>query len=320
MNESVSEKDFRRIKFLGDGSMGDVYLVNKRGTKELYAMKVINKDKIVSGKKLQRIRTEREILSKINHPFIVSMHYDWADSEAIYFVLDYCAGGEFFKVLQAMPGRRLPEDHVRFYCAEILLALEFLHLMGYIHRDLKPENVLLHGSGHIMLADFDLAKEADEPTIVEVVQSMFRIKYLNPDVKIHSKPIISADSFVGTYEYLAPEIFSGSRYSDAVDWWAFGVLIYEMITGLSPFYGKSREETKENIVSGKLLFPSDIEISTDAKKIIKMLLKKDPKARLGSEHGASDIKEHPFFGEKINWGLLRNMTPPIIPDLLNIDE
>lgn len=312
----MSEKDFKKIKVLGKGSVGDVYLVNKIGTKELYAMKVINKDKIITPKKLERIRTEREILSKIDHPFIVSMHYDWADNDSIYFVLDYCAGGEFFKILQSMPDRRLPEDHVRFYCAEILSALEYLHMKGYIHRDLKPENILLHGSGHIMLADFDLAKQAEKPTLVEVVQNMFskRIKYVTPDFKLHSKPNISTNSFVGTWEYLAPEVFSDNMYSGAVDWWSFGVLIYEMLYGVSPFHDKTGDEIKQNIIAGKLNFPSAITISKEAKKIIKLLLKTNPKNRLGSEHGAADIKCHPFF-EKINWGLLYNMTPPIVPKI-----
>lgn len=313
----MSEKDFKKIKLLGKGGIGDVYLVNRIGTEELYAMKVINKSKIVIPKKLERIRTERDILSKIEHPFIVSMHYDWANHDSICFVLDYCAGGEFFKIIQSMPDHRLLEDHVRFYCAEILLALEYLHMKGYIHRDLKPENILLHATGHIMLADFDLAKQADEPTIVEIVENMFskKIKYVTTNMKLHSKPNISTNSFVGTWEYLAPEVFSENMYSGAIDWWSFGVLIYEMLYGISPFHGKNGDDIKQNIISGKLNFPSYVPISKEAKKLIKALLKTNPKNRLGSEHGATDIKENPFFHEKINWALLRNMVPPIIPKI-----
>ena len=317
----MSEKDFKKIKLLGKGSIGDVYLVNKIGTDKLYAMKVIDKSRIVTPKKLERIRTEKDILSKIEHPFIVSMHYDWADNNSICFVLDYCAGGEFFKILQKMPDKRLPEDHVRFYCAEILLALEYLHMKGYIHRDLKPENILLHGTGHVMLADFDLAKHATEPTVVEIVENMFskRIKYVTTNMKLHCKPNIHTNSFVGTMDYLAPEVFSENMYSGAVDWWSFGILIYEMLYGISPFHGKNGDDIKHNIITGKLNFPSTILVSKEGKKLIKLLLKTNPKHRLGSEHGATDIKEHPFFHEKINWGLLRNMVPPIIPIIPNID-
>lgn len=318
MNKDVSGKDFKKIKLLGSGSTGDVYLVKNKDNK-LYAMKIINKEKIVTKKKLERIKTEREILSKINHPFIVKMYHDWADSNFIYFILDYCAGGDFFTLLRNIPDHKLSEDNARFYCGELLLALEYLHMHGCIHRDLKLENILIHESGHIMLADFDLAKQSIEPTIVEVVENIFykKFKYLTPSIKLHNKPNITSDSLVGTYEYLAPEIFLQLEYTDVVDWWSFGVILCEMICGIYPFYSKtkSKEEIRKNIIDGNIKLPTDISISKDAIKLIKQLLTTNPKERLGSEHGSSDIKDHPFFRDKINWALLRNMTPPIIPKI-----
>lgn len=214
-----------------------------------------------------------------------------------------------------MPNRRLTEEHTKFYCSEVLLALEYLHMKGYIHRDLKPENILMDSSGHIKLADFDLAKHSEEPNIIEMTNLI-----------MNNKPNISTNSFVGTMEYLAPEIILNEMYSGSVDWWSFGILMYEMLFGITPFSQKTAKQIKENIISGKIIFNPSIVISKEAKKIIKSLLKTNPKYklallidicftqifRLGSEHGASDIKNHPFFS-KVNWALVLNQQPPIIP-------
>lgn len=185
------------------------------------------------------------------------------------------AGGEFFRVLQRMPNKCLPEEAVRFYCAEVLLALEYLHILGFIYRDLKPENILLHESGHIKLTDFDLSKASDTPTQPQVVREMFgEIK------RVSTVPDLTTNSFVGTAEYIAPEVISGFGHSSAVDWWTFGILMFEMLYGRAPFKGKTREEIFKSIMDEKLKFPKEVPVSKEAKNMMKALLTPDVKKRL----------------------------------------
>lgn len=271
-------------------------------------MKVLSKEDMIKKNKVHRVMTEREILAASHHPFIVTLHWCWTSEKNIHFVMDYCAGGEFFRMLQRTPNKCLPEEAVKFYAAEVLLALEYLHILGFIYRDLKPENILLHESGHIMLTDFDLSKAAETPTAPQVVRDLF-----GGDIKkISSVPDLVTNSFVGTAEYIAPEVITGYGHSSAVDWWTFGILIYEMLFGRAPFQGTNRDEIFRNIVDQKLKFPEGIPVSKEAKKLMKALLTPDAKKRLGAEHGAADIKAHPFFNG-INWALVRDMKPPIIP-------
>ena len=242
----------------------------------------------------------------------------WDESKNhIYFVVDYCLGGEFFNVLQKMPNKCLSEETAKFYAAEIILALEYLHMKGHVHRDLKPENILLHETGHIQLTDFDLSKSSSTPTILEIVREMF-----SKDIKkVGIVPNIIANSFVGTPSYIAPEILKGRGYSSSVDWWALGILLYEMLCGQSLFIGDNNNEIFENIkrmTTNKIKFPKNIKLSKEAKSLIRSLLVPDVKKRLGSQNGAADIKEHPFF-QKIHWALLRETKPPIVPRYINFD-
>ena len=156
----LGPEDFSIIRILGRGDAGRVFLVNQKNTKSLYAMKVLNKHEMVSRNKTRRVLTEREILANANHPFIIKLYHCFQSKDYLYLVTEYCGGGEFFRALQQQPNHRLPEAAARHYIAEVLLALEYIHLMGFVYRDLKPENILLHHTGHIMLADFDLSKRA----------------------------------------------------------------------------------------------------------------------------------------------------------------
>jgi len=227
--------------------------------------------------------------------------------------MDYCAGGEFFRMLQRQTGKCLPEDSVKFYSAEVLLALEYLHMMGFIYRDLKPENILLHETGHIMLTDFDLSKAAATSVTPQVVKKIF-----SHAPEIYSKPELITNSFVGTAEYIAPEVIQGYGQSSSVDWWTFGILMYEMLYGVTPYRGKSQDDTFSQILEGEIKFPDHhiYPVSSNCKNLIKKLLCSDPKKRLGSEHGAADIKKHKLF-DKINFTLIRNVVPPIIPKVAN---
>jgi len=306
----VTREDFVKIKTLGRGDVGKVYLVRHNKTEKLFAMKVLDKREMIKRNKVKRALTEREILATANHPFIVTLYYSFQTKNKLYLIMDYCAGGEFFRVLQRQPGKRLTESQVRFYGAEVLLALEYLHMMGFIYRDLKPENLLLNEIGHVMLTDFDLSKQAATPVNPKVVTQLFTGK-----MKLDTRPTLVTNSFVGTEEYIAPEVIEGFGHTSSVDWWTFGILLYEMLYGFTPFRGRTRDDTFSHILhSGSPKFPDEPPASKEIKNLIKRLLDKDPRKRLGSEHGAADIKEHPFFKGKVNWALIRNQKPPIVPE------
>ena len=301
---------FKKVRFLGGGATGQVYLVRHRSEPDkLYAMKVISKADMIQSNRLRRVLTEREILTIPQHPFLVTMHWCWHAKDKVYFVMDYCSGGDFYQMLQRLPNKVIPEAAVKFYSAEIVLALEYLHLKGYIYRDLKPENLLLCDSGHIKLSDFDLSKCAGKPTSPCVIR-----EFLGNIIKVSVKPECISNSFVGTPSYLAPEIITGPGHTFAVDWWALGVLLYEMLFGTVPFQGDDQDAIFRSITAAQLKLPKTDAVSKNARKLIKGLLTLDPTKRLGTNHGAADIKEHPFYAD-VNWALLRSAPPPVIPNV-----
>eukprot|EP01087_Luapelamoeba_hula_P018337 TRINITY_DN5898_c0_g1_i1.p1 TRINITY_DN5898_c0_g1~~TRINITY_DN5898_c0_g1_i1.p1 ORF type:complete len:556 (+),score=139.28 TRINITY_DN5898_c0_g1_i1:114-1781(+) len=315
MPSEVSREDFTKLKILGRGDVGKVYLVRHNKTEKLFAMKVLDKKEMITRNKVKRALTEREILATANHPFIVTLYYSFQTKNKLYLIMEYCAGGEFFRVLQRQPGKRLTEAQVRFYGAEVLLALEYLHMMGFIYRDLKPENLLLNKNGHVMLTDFDLSKQSITPVNPKVVTHMITGK-----MKLDTRPALVTNSFVGTEEYIAPEVIEGYGHTSSVDWWTFGILMYEMLYGNTPFRGRTRDDTFNHILnSTNPKFPDDPPTSKDVRALIRRLLDKDPRKRLGAEHGAADIKEHPFFKGKVNFALIRNQKPPIVPPPVDID-
>lgn len=309
---------FKKIKLLGKGDVGKVFLVQEKTTGRLFAMKVLAKDEMINRNKVKRVLTEREILATADHPFIVTLHCSFQSEDKLYFVMEYCAGGEFFRLLQKQPGKCLSEEAVRFYAAEVLSALEYLHMMGFIYRDLKPENILIHESGHLRLTDFDLSKQAATPTSPRVVQKIMFGKL----AKLHTVPIVDTsqqtqfNSFVGTEEYIAPEVITGFGHTSSVDWWTFGILIFEMLFGKTPFKGDTQKQTFERILHKNVKFPEDKPISKACKSLVKKLLALDPKKRLGHKAGAAEIKKHPWF-KGINWALIRNEKPPLIPHISN---
>ncbi|KAG5915272.1 serine/threonine protein kinase, AGC [Claviceps capensis] len=317
-NVEVSPASFDKIKLIGKGDVGKVYLVREKKSSRLYAMKVLSKKEMIKRNKIKRALAEQEILATSNHPFIVTLYHSFQSEDHLYLCMEYCSGGEFFRALQTRPGKCIPEEDARFYAAEVTAALEYLHLMGFIYRDLKPENILLHQSGHIMLSDFDLSKQSDpggKPTMI-VGKNGARTDAL-PTIDTRSCIAnFRTNSFVGTEEYIAPEVIKGSGHTSAVDWWTLGILVYEMLYGTTPFKGKNRNATFANILREDIPFPDHAgapQISNLCKSLIRKLLIKDENRRLGARAGASDIKAHSFF-RTTQWALIRHMKPPIVPN------
>lgn len=240
---------------------------------------------MIKRNKIKRALAEQEILATSNHPFIVTLYHSFQSEDHLYLCMEYCSGGEFFRALQTRPNKCVDEDAARFYAAEVTAALEYLHLMGFIYRDLKPESesissheslskapnplptdILLHQSGHIMLSDFDLSKQSDGGGVPAMILANNRSHTggitSNPNPNnmptINTKDCIGnfrTNSFVGTEEYIAPEVIKGCGHTSAVDWWTLGILIYEMLYGTTPFKGKNRNATFANILRDEVPFP-----------------------------------------------------------------
>lgn len=283
-------EDFEMLKVLGKGSYGKVVLVKRKGAgdQEVYAMKMLRKDHIVKRNQVEHTQAERNVLQVVKHPFIVELHAAFQTPKKLHFVLEFCAGGELFFHLSR--AGRFSEGRCRFYATEICLALQYLHSLNIIYRDLKPENLLLDHEGHCKITDFGLSKEG----IMDNV---------------------SAKTLCGTPEYLAPEILRKEGHGKAVDWYSFGALIFEMLTGLPPFYTKDRDKLFERIKKAELSYPSYM--SQPAKDILSLLLHKDPNKRLGGgPGGGEDVKRSVFFSG-INWDDVYslNVTPPFKPDV-----
>ncbi|XP_009409003.2 phototropin-1A isoform X2 [Musa acuminata AAA Group] len=309
--EKIGLKHFRPVKPLGSGDTGSVHLVELLGTGEYFAMKAMDKNIMLNRNKVHRACAEREILDMLDHPFLPTLYASFQSKTHICLITDYCPGGELFLLLDRQPEKVLKEDAVRFYAAEVVVALEYLHCQGIIYRDLKPENILLRRDGHVSLTDFDLScLTSCKPQLLlpTVEDKKKQIKEKISPIFV-AEPMRASNSFVGTEEYIAPEIISGAGHTSAVDWWALGILLYEMLYGYTPFRGKTRQKTFANILHKDLRFPGSISVSLPVKQLIYRLLHRDPRNRLGSCHGANEVKKHPFF-RGINWALVRCMSPP----------
>ncbi|KAL8117100.1 hypothetical protein AgCh_015127 [Apium graveolens] len=308
--ERIGLNHFKPIRPLGFGDMGSVHLVELKGTGELFAMKAMEKSVMLDRNKVCRACIERDILSQLDHPFLPVLYSSFQTSTHVCLLTDFFPGGELFDLLDKQPLKLFTEKSARFYAAEIVIGLEYLHCLGIVYRDLKPENVLLQNDGHVILTDFDLSfRTSCRPQVRKLpLPNRKRSTSQSPPVFI-SEPVAKSNSFVGTEEYIAPEIIKGDGHSSAVDWWALGILLYEMLYGRTPFKGKNRQKTFGNILYKELTFPSSIAVSLAAKQLIHSLLKRDPDNRLGSDSGPNEIKEHAFF-RGIKWPLIRCMSPP----------
>ncbi|XP_042509403.1 phototropin-2-like [Macadamia integrifolia] len=311
--EKIGLKHFKPIRPLGCGDTGSVHLVELNGTGELYAMKAMDKSMMMSRNKVHRACIEREIVSLLDHPFLPTLYTSFQTDTHVCLITDFCPGGELFALLDKQPLKIFKEESARFYAAEVVVGLEYLHCLGIIYRDLKPENLLLQKDGHIVLTDFDLSfLTSCQPEVIQTpkpTKRRSRRSRSQPPPTFVAEPVTLSNSFVGTEEYIAPEIITGAGHSSAIDWWALGILLYEMIYGRTPFRGKNRQKTFANILRKDLTFPRSIPVSLTARQLIHGLLHRDPANRLGSTHGSTEIKQHPFF-RGINWPLIRCMSPP----------
>ncbi|KAJ8751597.1 hypothetical protein K2173_016846 [Erythroxylum novogranatense] len=376
-NGRVGLEHFRLLRRLGSGDLGNVYLCQIRNPvvglpQCFYAMKVVDKEALAIRNKLQRAEMEKEILGMLDHPFLPTLYAEFEASHYSCLVMEYCPGGDLYAAKLRQPANRFSISSAKFYAAEILLALEYLHMMGIVYRDLKPENVLVREDGHVMLSDFDLSLKCDVvpkllrshhswesgqketcflqscatpirpvfscfsasgkrqkiavTTIVEQVDSDHQPEPIGRTPELVAEPINArSKSFVGTHEYLAPEIISGQGHGSAVDWWTLGVFLYEMVYGRTPFKGENNEKTLINILKQPLVFPrlgvsnsKEFEELVKVRDIIAKLLIKNPKKRIGCLKGSVEIKRHDFF-KGINWALIRTVRPPEVPsDLCKI--
>ncbi|KAA8524936.1 hypothetical protein F0562_011426 [Nyssa sinensis] len=323
-------RHLKLLRHLGTGNCGRVFLCRLRDNDHAnFALKVVDRDSL-TDKKLSHVQTEAQILSSLDHPFLPTLYAHIDVSHYTCLLIDYCPNGDLHSLLHKQPGYRLSVESVRFYAAEVLGALEYLHSLGVVYRDLKPENVLLREDGHIMLSDFDLCFKADVVPKLEnrthhhkvgSTKKRWRQRHRKPDevvTEFTAEPTTAfSRSCVGTHEYLAPEVVTGNGHGNGVDWWAFGVLIYELLYGRTPFKGESKEATLRNIAStrGVRLHATErVEEEVgmaEAMDLIERLLVNDPRKRLGCVGGATEIKQHPFFNG-IKWPLIRNYRPPLV--------
>merc|ERR1719419_246329 len=273
----ASMADFDVEKYIGQGAYGKVMRVRHKKTKQVYAMKMLEKDYIRKNDQIRNIFTERGILAKLNHPFIVSLQYAFQTRTKLYFVMDYCSGGDFFGFLKIK--RKFTESETRFYAGEIALALDCLHRHAIVYRDLKPENMLLDKTGHIKMTDFGLSKNLEGKNLMK--------------------------TFCGSTTYLAPEVIVHKTrekgYTKAVDWWSFGVMFYEMLTGLPAFYDRNTQLNYVKIMYANI--PMHKNFSRPCRSLIFDLLEKDPQHRI---QRFDQVREHPFF-KTLDWDALLNM-------------
>ncbi|KZP01332.1 hypothetical protein CALVIDRAFT_532947 [Calocera viscosa TUFC12733] len=291
----VGLDDFNFLAVLGKGNFGKVMLAEEKRSNALYAIKVLKKEFIIDNDEIESTRSEKRVFltaAKERHPFLLGLHSCFQTETRIYFVMEYVSGGDLMLHIQR---KQFSLRQAKFYASEVLLALEYFHANGIIYRDLKLDNILLTLDGHVKVADYGLCKE--EMWYGE-----------------------TTSTFCGTPEFMAPEILLEQRYGRAVDWWAFGVLTYEMLLGQSPFRGDDEDEIFDAILEDEPLYP--ITMPRDAVSILQKLLTRDPARRLGSgANDAEDIKKHPFFKD-VSWDdvFQKRIPPPYYPTITSAHD
>lgn len=290
--------DFDLIKVIGRGAFGEVQLVRYKSTRQVFAMKLLSKVEMIKRSDSTFFWEERHIMAHANSEWILKLHFAFQDQKYLYMVMDYMPGGD---LVNLMSNYDIPEKWAKFYTMEIVLALDVIHGMGFVHRDVKPDNMLIDKYGHLKLADFGTC------------------------MRMGSDGLVRASNAVGTPDYISPEVLQSQNgegvYGRECDWWAVGIFLYEMLIGDPPFYADSLVGTYGKIMDHRnsLQFPDDVEISKEAKSLIRGLLT-DRVKRLG-KNSVDEIKQHPFFiNDQWSFENLRDSVPPVVPELSSDDD
>uniref|UniRef100_A0AC34RJ78 Serine/threonine protein kinase n=1 Tax=Panagrolaimus sp. JU765 TaxID=591449 RepID=A0AC34RJ78_9BILA len=330
----LSVADFLSLKVIGRGAFGEVRLVQKVDTGNIYAMKILRKADMIEKEQAAHVRAERDILSEADCEWVVTMYFSFQDHINLYLVMEFLPGGDMMTLL--IKRDTLTEEETQFYIAEAALAIQAIHNLGFIHRDIKPDNLLLDAKGHIKLSDFGLCTGLKKIHRTELyrnwpsqlpsdfVSKPFESKRKAETWKRNRRAF--AYSTVGTPDYIAPEVFQSAGYTKSCDWWSLGVIMYEMLIGYPPFCSETPQETYRKVVNWQqtLVFPPEMPISVDAKATIKRFCC-DHEKRMGTSSGIDEIKQCPFF-RRIDWDRIREMPAPIrvevrgIADTTNFDE
>lgn len=289
--------DYEYIKVIGRGAFGKVQLVRHKHTRQVYAMKRLSKADLIKRSDSAFFWEERYIMAHARSEWIVQLHFAFQDAKHLYMVMDYMPGGD---IVSLMSNYEIPEKWAKFYTMEVVLALDVIHRMGFVHRDVKPDNMLLDKRGHLKLADFGTCMRMDADGLVR------------------------SNSVVGTPDYISPEVLQSHGkgiYGRECDWWSVGIFVYEMLVGETPFYADSLLGTYNKIMyhENNLMFPSEVDISKDAKSLIQGLLC-DRTKRLG-RNSVEEIKGHSFFiNDQWTFENLRDSAPPVVPELTGDDD
>lgn len=298
-----SDEDFDVVKLISNGAYGAVYLVKHKETRQRFALKKINKQNLILRNQVDQVFAERDIMSFTDNPFVVSMYCSFETKKHLCMVMEYVEGGDCANLLKNMGP--FPADMARFYFAETVLAVEYLHSFGIVHRDLKPDNLLITALGHIKLTDFGLSKMG----LMSLATNLYE-GYIDKETKQFSDKQV-----FGTPEYIAPEVILRNGYGKPVDWWSMGIILYEFLIGCVPFFGETPEELFAHTVYDEIEWPEEADwpVQQEAKDIITTLLQNNPLDRLGTT-GAFEVKEHYYF-QGMDWNALLRMKADFIPQL-----
>ncbi|EON97408.1 putative serine threonine-protein kinase cot-1 protein [Phaeoacremonium minimum UCRPA7] len=330
-------ENYTTVKIIGKGAFGEVKLVQKKADSKVYAMKSLIKTEMFKKDQLAHVRAERDILAESDSPWVVKLYTTFQDANFLYMLMEFLPGGDLMTML--IKYEIFSEDITRFYIAEIVLAIEAVHKLGFIHRDIKPDNILLDRGGHVKLTDFGLStgfhKLHDNNYYQQLLQgksnrprdrNSIAIDQINLTVSNRAQindwrrsRRLMAYSTVGTPDYIAPEIFTGHGYSFDCDWWSLGTIMFECLVGWPPFCAEDSHDTYRKIVNWRqsLYFPDDIQLGVEAENLIRSLIC-NTENRLGRS-GAHEIKSHSFF-RGVEFDSLRRIRAPFEPRLTsNID-
>ncbi|XP_015594405.1 microtubule-associated serine/threonine-protein kinase 3 isoform X2 [Cephus cinctus] len=302
------ENDYEVLKLISNGAYGAVYLVKEKTTRQRFAMKKINKNNLMLRNQVEQVFAERDIMSFTDNPFVVSMYCSFETKKHLCLVMEYVEGGDCAILLKNIGP--LPPDMARFYFAETVLAVEYLHSYGIVHRDLKPDNLLITALGHIKLTDFGLSKMG----LMSLATNLYE-GYIDRDTRQFSDKQV-----FGTPEYIAPEVILRQGYGKPVDWWSMGIILYEFLIGCVPFFGDTPEELFAHTVNDDIEWPDedDWPVQLEAKDIITALLQQSPRDRLGTG-GSHEVKDHPYF-YGVNWNSLLRQKAEFVPQLTNEED